>query len=46
MVYFELIRRGYDVSVGKVDNLEIDFIAINSNEKIYIQSQSQCLAKK
>lgn len=37
MVYFELLRRGFDVAIGKIDNLEIDFIATNANEKIYIQ---------
>lgn len=37
IVYFELIRRGYDVSIGKVDNLEVDFIATKADDKIYIQ---------
>ena len=37
VVYFELLRRGYDVSVGKVDNLEVDFIATKPDDKIYIQ---------
>lgn len=37
VVYFELLRRGYDVSIGKVDNLELDFIASKPNKKIYIQ---------
>lgn len=37
IVFFELIRRGYDVAIGKVDNIEVDFIATNANEKIYIQ---------
>lgn len=37
IVYFELLRRSYDVAIGKIDNLEIDFIASNQNEKIYIQ---------
>lgn len=37
IVYFELIRRGYDVSIGKIGDKEIDFIAINANEKRYIQ---------
>ena len=27
IVYFELLRRGYDVSIGKIDNSEVDFIA-------------------
>lgn len=37
IVYFELFRRGYDVSIGKVDNSEIDFIATNADDKIYVQ---------
>ena len=37
VVYFELLRRGYDVSIGKIDNVEIDFIATKPDDKIYIQ---------
>ena len=37
IVYFELLRRGYDVAIGKIDSNEIDFIANNPNEKIYFQ---------
>ena len=37
VVYFELLRRGYDVSIGKVDNSEVDFIATKADDKIYIQ---------
>lgn len=37
IVYFELLRRGYDVAVGKVDNAEVDFIATSAGEKKYIQ---------
>ena len=37
IVYLELIRRGYDVFIGKVDDYEIDFVAINNNGRIYIQ---------
>ena len=37
IVYFELLRRGFDVAIGKIDNLEVDFIATSANEKMYIQ---------
>ncbi len=37
VVYFELIRRGYDVTVGKNDSLEVDFIATKPNDKKYYQ---------
>lgn len=37
VVYFELLRRGYDVAIGKVGNAEVDFIASTANEKKYIQ---------
>ena len=37
IVYFELIRRGYEVTIGKKDMLEVDFIATNANEKKYYQ---------
>ena len=37
IVYFELLRRGYDVAIGKIDNGEIYFIASNTEEKLYIQ---------
>lgn len=37
IVYFELLRRGYDVAIGKIDNKEVDFIATKTSEKKYIQ---------
>lgn len=37
IVFFELLRRGYDVSIGKIDNCEIDFIATSAFDKKYIQ---------
>lgn len=37
IVYLELLRRGYKVYVGKVDDLEIDFVAENRNGLKYYQ---------
>ncbi len=37
IVCLELLRRGYTVTVGMIDNEEIDFIGVKDNEPIYIQ---------
>lgn len=37
VIYFELLKRGFDVSIGKLDNMEIDFIAVKADCKIYFQ---------
>ena len=37
IVYLELLRRGYKVYVGKVDDLEIDFVASNRDGLKYYQ---------
>ena len=38
IVYLELLRRGYDVAVGKVYNQEVDFVATDKNQDpTYIQ---------
>lgn len=37
IVYFEMLRRGYNVKTGKVDNLEVDFVCKKNDETIYIQ---------
>ncbi|MBI9097896.1 MAG: ATP-binding protein [Spirochaetaceae bacterium] len=37
LIYLELKQRGFKVSIGKIDNLEVDFIAETQQEKLYIQ---------
>lgn len=37
IVYMELLRRGYSVTVGKAGSSEIDFVAAQASEKIYVQ---------
>lgn len=37
VVYFELLRKGYDVAIGKIGTSEVDFIAATADDKKYIQ---------
>ena len=37
IVYLEMLRRGYQVTVGKYGDKEIDFVCEKQNKKIYIQ---------
>ncbi len=37
IVYMELLRRGFNVRVGKINSNEIDFVAAAGKEKIYVQ---------
>jgi predicted AAA+ superfamily ATPase len=37
IVYLELLFRGYTVNIGKLNDLEIDFIATKNNELLYVQ---------
>lgn len=37
IVYMELRRRGYHVTIGKINGLEVDFACENKKDKIYVQ---------
>jgi len=37
VVYLELLRRGYDVCIGKIGSAEIDFVATKQENKLYMQ---------
>lgn len=37
IIFLELLRKGYSVKVGKLNDLEIDFIATKNEERVYIQ---------
>lgn len=37
VIYLELLRRGYDVYVGKVDDFEVDFVAMEQKRITYFQ---------
>ena len=46
IVFLELSRRGYSVQIGKIGELEIDFVASNPKEKIYIQVSQSIMDEK
>jgi predicted AAA+ superfamily ATPase len=37
IVFLELRRRGYDISFGKIDNYEVDFVAVKEGAPVYFQ---------
>jgi predicted AAA+ superfamily ATPase len=37
IIYFELLRRGYNVCIGKAGNMEVDFVASSKDEIRYYQ---------
>jgi len=41
--YLELLRRGYTVDIDKVDDKEIDFIAMTGGDRIYYQIAASIL---
>ena len=46
IVYFELLRRGYRVMIGKVGNTEVDFVAEGKGTYSYIQVTADMTAKE
>lgn len=46
IVYLELKRRGYDVYIGKMNDKEIDFVATEQNNKIYVQVTQEIKSEK
>ena len=46
LVFLELIRRHYNVYIGKIGDTEIDFLAEKPNEKIYIQVTESLSSQK
>lgn len=46
MVYFELLRRGYKVMIGKVGNTEVDFVAEKQGAYSYFQVTADMTAEE
>lgn len=46
IVYLELLRRGYEVCIGKTNDGEIDFVATKQNDKMYVQVTREILSEK
>ncbi len=43
IVYLELVRRGFKVSIGKINDLEIDFVADSGGDRVYYQVSASIL---
>lgn len=46
VVYFELLRRGYQVNIGKLGNTEVDFVARKQDDLVYIQVTADMTAEE
>jgi predicted AAA+ superfamily ATPase len=46
VVYLELLRRGYEVTIGQLADGEIDFVAIRGGNKLYIQVTQEINSEK
>lgn len=46
IVFLELLRRDYRVSIGKVGQCEVDFVAEKPNNKMYIQVTESMLSEE
>lgn len=46
IIYFELLRRGFSVTIGKVGTLEVDFIATKADKKVYYQVSATIMDKE
>lgn len=46
IVFFELLRRGYKIAVGKYQNTEVDFVAQKQGAILYIQVTADMIAKE
>lgn len=46
IVYIELLRRNYVVTVGKIYDIEVDFVCKKGSEKFYIQVSESILGEK
>lgn len=46
VVYLELLRRGYEVYIGKTPQGEVDFVATRQGEKIYVQATQEIVSEK
>ena len=45
VVYLELLRRGFEVWVGKIGNLEVDFVATKEEKRVYYQVSASILSE-